>query len=511
MSQSYKVLVNTGSLYLKIITNAVVTLISTRIALQALGVDSYGLYNLIAGVISLLAFFNGALMVSSQRFLSFAIGENNKRKLSEVFKISFIVHLLLALIVAISLKALQPFLFNGFLNIKPEMIEAAKRVFDIMILSSFVTILAIPYNAAINAREEMWFFSISEVIVALLKLGAAVYLLYATTDLLFIYTVLMLFAIAIGALIKYLWCIGRYIECRVKFRGRTDKTLFKEMFSFAGWNTLGSLAMVVRSQGIAVVLNLFFGTVVNAAYGVANQLNALVITFASTLTTVFTPMIVKARGEKDENKMLFVSIFSSKMSFMLSSMIAIPVLLFTPFILSLWLKEVPEYTINFCRIIVITFLIMQLYPGITRGLYAEGDIKWYQISISAILIMNIPIGYLLFVLKFPPVTILVTMAIAQFLTLVTTLYFAGKKINLMIKEFYINSVLKPIMIFLLVFLFGILCKGLSILDNNYIEFVVLSSITVVIYIFIYYKCVFNAKESRLMINLIDTIILKLKK
>src|SRR5690606_1169373 len=178
MTQSFRVLVNTGALYLKIIINALVTLVSTRIALQALGVDSYGLYNLIAGVITLLAFFNGALMVSSQRFLSIAMGEKDNIKLSNVFKISFIVHLLLGLIVAVLFKALQPLLFNGFLNIEPEMVQVAKRVFDIMIISSFVTICTIPYNAAINAREELWFFSISEVIVSILKLGAAVYLLY---------------------------------------------------------------------------------------------------------------------------------------------------------------------------------------------------------------------------------------------------------------------------------------------------------------------------------------------
>src|SRR5690606_14602707 len=195
MRQSYKVLINTGSLYLKIIANAIVTLISTRIVLQALGVESYGLYNLIAGVISLLSFFNGALMVSSQRFLSFAMGEKDNKKLSEVFKISFIVHLILALIVAISLKLLQPLLFNGFLNIEKDMIGVAHRIFDIMILSAFVTILVIPFNAAINAREEMWFFSFSEIVVILLKLGAAVYLLYASSDLLITYTILMLAAI----------------------------------------------------------------------------------------------------------------------------------------------------------------------------------------------------------------------------------------------------------------------------------------------------------------------------
>lgn len=508
MRQSYKVLINTGSLYLKIITNAIVTLISTRIVLDALGIESYGLYNLIAGVIALLAFFNGALMVSSQRFLSFAMGEKDDKKLSEVFKISFIVHLILALIVAVSLKILQPFLFNGFLNIEPSMIEVAKRVFDIMILSAFVTIFTIPYNAAMNAREEMWFFSISEVIVILLKLAAAIYLLYATSNLLLTYTVLMLLAIAVGGIVKYLWCVWRYSECRIRLKGSINKALFKEMFSFAGWNTLGSLAVVMRNQGVAVVLNVFFGTVVNAAYGVANQLNSLVITFASTLTTVFTPMIVKARGEKDEKKVLFVSIFSSKMSFYLSSVMALPVLSFTPLILSLWLKEVPEHTVEFCQTIIISFLIMQLYPGITRGLYAEGNIKWYQITISILLIANLPVGYFFFSLGYPPVSIFLTMIAIQFLTMIATVYFAGKKINLNIKEFYISSVLLPILILSLAFLLLYLSNSIRI-SNLYVKFVLFSVIGGLIYTPLYYKFILNVNEKLLLVNLLKSIKTKL--
>lgn len=511
MRQSYKVLVNTGSLYLKIITSAVVTLVSTRIALQELGVDSYGLYNLIAGVISLLSFVNGALMVSAQRFLSFAMGEKDDKKLFEIFKISFIVHLILALSVAFLLKILQPFLFNGFLNIKPEMIEVAKRVFNIMIFSSFVTIFTIPYNAAINAREEMWFFSISEVIVALLKLVAAVYLLYATTDLLLTYTALMLFAIVVGGIIKYLWCIWRYPECHIKLKGSFDKNLFREMFGFSGWNTLGALSMVARNQGVAVVLNIFFGTVVNAAYGVANQLNALVITFASTLTSVFTPMIVKAKGEGNNEKMLFVSIFSSKISFMLSSILAIPALLFTPFILNLWLKEVPQYTIEFSQIIILSFLITQIFPGITRALYAEGNIKWYQIVISILLVSILPIGFVFFSYGLSPISIFLILIVAQVFTLIATVYFAGKIVSLNISKFYLSSVIFPCLLFIGTFLTGWLMKRVLTITNCFIEFIMISSCLIFLYIPLYYKLIFNSEESNLLKHMYISLKLKLIK
>lgn len=511
MIQSFRVLVNTGALYLKIIINALVTLVSTRIALQALGVDSYGLYNLIAGVITLLAFFNGALMVSSQRFLSIAMGEKDNIKLSNVFKISFIVHLLLAFIVAFLFKAIQPLLFNGLLNIEPKMIIVAKRVFDVMIVSSFVTIITIPYNAAINAREELWFFSISEVIVSLLKLGGAVYLLYAVKNLLLTYTFLMLFAITIGGLIKYIWCIRRYPECRIKLRGHLDKNLFKEMFSFAGWNTLGSLAMVARSQGIAVVLNVFFGTVVNAAYAIANQVNALVITFAGTLTTVFTPMIVKARGEGDNDKMLFIAIFSSKIAFFLSCFFALPVLVFTPFILDLWLTNVPKYTIEFCQIIIVSFLITQLFPGITRALYAEGNIKWYQIVISILLLSILPLGFVFFSYGFSPILIFILLVFAQFFTLVFTVYFAKRKVNLDYKKFYILSVLYPCLLFVGVFMVTVFLKNTMSITNSYLEFVTISLFSLLIFTILYIKLIFTTKESGLLVNLIKSLKSKIMK
>lgn len=510
MRQSYKVLINTGSLYIKIIVNAVVTLVSTRIVLQELGIDSYGLYNLIAGVITLLAFFNGALMVSSQRFLSIAMGEKDNLKLANVFKISFLVHLFLGVIIAVILIALQPFIFSGFLNIEPEMVGVAKKVFGVMIISSFVTIVAIPYNAALNAREELWFFSISETIVSLLKLGAAVYLLYTTSDLLLTYTILMLIAIVLGGLIKYIWCVWRYPECRIKLKGSIDKYLFREMFAFAGWNTLGSLAVVVRNQGIAVVLNIFFGTVVNAAYGVANQLNALVITFAGTLTTVFTPMIVKAKGEDNNEKMLFVSIFSSKMSFFLSSIIALPVLVFTPFILNIWLKNVPEHTVEFCQTIILSFLVMQLYPGITRALYAEGSIKWYQIVISIILISNLPIGYFLFYMQYPPSAIFVSMVVLQVITMFATTYFAKKKVNLNVKEFYIVSILYPTLLMSGVFLLMNFAKLINI-KNAYLECVLISLLGLTIYVVGYYLFVLKKNEKLLLINLLKSLRSKLHK
>lgn len=452
MEQGKTIIINTVTLYAKIIIAGVVTLLSTRVALKLLGVDDFGLYNLIAGIIAMLSFLNGALLVSTQRFLSVAMGKGASiNELTKIFNSSLFIHICLSLLLVATLLILKPIMFSCILNIRPDSIHIAKKVYDIMIISSFVTILTVPYNAAINAHEEMWMFALIESLVALMKLAAA-YALYITPyNLLITYTVLMMFAIVIGGIFKYAWCRYRYQETRIFINKMYNRELISQQIGFVGWNTLGSIAVLGRNQGIAVVLNMFFGTLLNAAYGVANQLNVLVSTFAATITTVFSPIIMKYKGQGDKEQMLYVASLSSKISFLLSSIIALPILLELDNILNIWLTEVPDYTLQITRGTIITFVIMQIYPGITRAIYAEGVIKWYQIVISVTILMIIPIGYFSFKLGASPVCIIYCMVIAQILVLVETLYFAYKLIGLDWRHFFIE-VLKSILVFVIVYI-----------------------------------------------------------
>lgn len=452
MGQGKSIVINTAALYVKIIIAGVVTLLSTRVALKLLGVDDFGLYNLIAGIIAMLSFLNGALLVSTQRFLSVAMGKGASiNELTKIFNSSLFIHICLSLLLVATLLILKPIMFSCILNINPDSIHIAKKVYDIMVISSFITILTVPYNAAINAHEEMWMFALIESLVALMKLAAA-YALYITPyNLLITYTVLMMLAIVIGGIFKYAWCRYRYQETRIFINKMYNRELISQQIGFVGWNTLGSIAVLGRNQGIAVVLNMFFGTLLNAAYGVANQLNVLVSTFAATITTVFSPVIMKYKGQGDKEQMLYVASLSSKISFLLSSIMALPILLELDNILNIWLTEVPDYTLQITRGTIITFVIMQIYPGITRAIYAEGVIKWYQIVISVTILMIIPIGYFSFKLGASPVCIIYCMVIAQIFVLVETLYFAYKLIGLDWRHFFIE-VLKSILVFVIVYI-----------------------------------------------------------
>lgn len=501
MKHSSKILVNTVALYFKIIFNAIVSVFATRIVLRQLGVDDYGLYNLIAGTILLLSFLNGSMMISAQRFMSIAIGEKNQEKLKKIFNVSTYIHIIISIGIGIVLLILQQLLLNGVLDTGNAPMLSVHIVYDIMVISSILTIATIPYSAAINAHEDMHFFAISEIIVIIFKFVAALSLIFITKHKLVLYTLLMMFSVFVGYITKLWWCKRKYDECILDKHLMRDKAMLKEMTGFVGWNTLGSLAVVIRNQGVAFVLNIFFGVVVNAAYGIANQVNSLVLTFASTLTTVFTPSIIQSKGSGDEERMRHLALLSSKLSFLLSSIMSIPILLFLPDILKLWLGDYPVHTISFCNYIIITFLILQLYPGINRLIYATGRIKAYQISISITLISVLPIGFILFLFDYPPEAMLIALAAAQFITLIETVFFAHKYAALELYDTIVRYLIPTIIIFVIVLVTG-KAFTLPVAESGWWTMLAQVILIESIYILAYISVVFNKQEKNKIFHLI---------
>ena len=507
MQHSFKLLINTIASYLKIAVNALVTIFATRIALNALGADDFGLYNLVAGIIVLLSFVNGSLMISSQRFFSIAIGEKNEIKLHKYFNASLGIHILLGICVTVIFLVLTPLLFNGFLNIDSAQILNAKNVYYIMILSSLTTIASIPYSAIMNAHEDMAVLSMIDILSCLLKFVAAYSLLFFSSHLLQWYAFFMMISLLVKMILEIYWCRKRYNETLLEASMLFNKSITKEMLGFVGWNTLGSLAVLIRNQGVAVLLNVFFGTVVNAAYGIANQVNSLVLSFASTLTSVFTPMIIQAKGAGDDVKMIKTAIFSSKLSFLLSSVIALPLLIFLDNILSLWLDEIPDNTFLFCQYIIYTFLVLQIYPGINRAIYATGKIKYYQIITSLLLVLIIPIGIVLFKIGFPSYSIFIIMLILQVLVLFTTIYYANKYCYLNVKEFVFQSVVFPCVLFVMLLKLG--NHLVYLLDIEGFVVMSLGSIFyMMLYLILYIFIILENEERKLIYSLINKIVNK---
>jgi O-antigen/teichoic acid export membrane protein len=503
MQASTRVFFNTGALYIKLIITTIINLYLTRIVLDVLGIDDFGIYNLIAGVITLLAFLNGSLLSATQRFLSVGLGKGNAAELKKIFSISLLLHIILTVIIVAVLEILYPFLFDGMLNISADRINASKIVYQIMIVSIVFTIIGAPYNAAINAREDMWFFSAVEIVCTIIKL-ALIFILSKVQDALIFYTAWMLIVTIINFLIKYAWCLWKYEEVTnaVKIKYNKNKALIKEIASYIGWSSLSSFAVLGRTQGAAVVLNVFFTSVINGVLGIANQVRSLLDYFSQMMTTAVTPQIMKSKGENNIDRMLYLSVFACKMSFLLSAIISIPLLLNLPFVLNLWLKQVPEYTALFCQLSIYTFLVMQLYPGLVRGILADGRIKWYQITISVLLLLSLPISAILFYCGFMHYAILYVILFSQIVVMITTVFFANRLFSLNIKSFFL-FIIKSALVYAAVYAVGLWLK--QYITNEWVELFVSSIVTVSLFFVLYFIFVFDKKESNSIKELVKRI------
>ena len=311
MNASVRIFTNTIVLYVKIIVSLVVGLFLTREVLATLGVDDFGIYNLIAGIIALLAFLESSLRSSTQRYLSLALGQKSRQSFADYFSSSLLLHLFLAVILFLVFYGLSFFLFDGFLNIPIERIEAAKTVFKVMVISSMLTILVAPFNAVINAYEDIWYLGLMQTFSAILKLGVLFLFKYVDFDSLILYSVWMLTVVVFEFLAALIWCVKKYSVFKY-WKSHISK--LRDILGFTGWNTLGTFAVVARNQGVAVVLNKFFGTSINAVWGLANQVDGYLIVFANSITASVAPQIVKSYGEKNYDKLRFLTVFSSKIT-----------------------------------------------------------------------------------------------------------------------------------------------------------------------------------------------------
>jgi O-antigen/teichoic acid export membrane protein len=449
MESAKRVALNTGFLYGKMLITMFISLFSTRIILDALGVEDFGIFNLVAGITMMLTFLNGAMTVSTQRYLSFYLGANQLNKQKAVFASSVILHLVIGAIVVIILEILGFFMFEGGLNIPDERVGTAKIVYQFMVISTFFTMNAVPYDATINAHENMLFDAISGVFESVMKLGIAFGLIYTSSDKLILYGLLIAALTILIRLIKSFYCVRKYEECKVNWKTSFDKDLFKEMISFAGWNLFGSFCGVVRNQGLAVVLNVFAGVIVNATYGIANQVNSQVSAFSANIIRAINPQIVKSEGGGDRNRMLKLTMLSCKLSFFLLAFFAIPLIVEMHYVLNIWLKEVPEAGVIFCQLILILSLVKQLTNALMIALQSVGNIKWYQIVVGSLLLLNLPLAIILMKMGFPPYSVLVGGIVLEIIAGWARIMFAHKLTGLEIKVFLNKTVFNSLISILL--------------------------------------------------------------
>ena len=396
MSTANRVIKNTGFLYAKMGITVFISLYSTRIVLASLGATDFGIYNVVGGAIAMLGFLNSTMANATQRFMSYALGEGDIEKSKYVFNISMVLHVAIALVTALMLLVAMWPLFGGVLNIPVERISAAKIVYLSLIFSTILTIINVPYDSIMNAHENMRYYAIVGVIESFLKLAVAYCCVYTMSDKLVIYGILMALIPLFTLSIMKVYCHKHYEECVISPRKYWNGEKAKQILSFSGWNFLTAISYLFTSGGLGIVLNHFFGAILNTAQGIANQLNSYMTVVSLQLSKAVNPVIVKKAGAGDINSMNLITITSCKFTTYLVLLFCVPCILEMPFVLSVWLKDVPEWAVLFCILQLVQTIICQMAASASTAIYAQGNIKWYAIYKSIMNLTPLFVVYLCF-------------------------------------------------------------------------------------------------------------------
>lgn len=404
MSSSNKTIAkNTIFLYFRMMLTMVVSLYTSRVVLQVLGVDDYGIYQAVGGIVGFLSFLNNALSTGSSRFLTYGLGENDLQKLKNIFSTTLIAHVGLALlIVALAETVGLWFLYNK-LVIPPERLDAAKVVFHLSILTAFFTLTQVPYNASIIAHEKMGVYAYVSIIDVSLKLLIVYLLNIGGVDKLKLYA-LLLCILHVGIVLYYnIYCTRHFEE--TKFRFFFDKKLFKEIAGFSGWSLFANASIALNNQGVLVLLNMFFSPAVVAARAISLQVNTAANQFVSNFQTAANPQIVKRFAAKDYNGSKQLLLQTTKFSFYLMLLLCLPICLGAKQLLTIWLKDVPEYTVIFLQLVVIQSLFCVFDTSFYRALYTKGRLKENALISPTLGFVQFPIVYVLFRLGYSPVAL----------------------------------------------------------------------------------------------------------
>jgi len=396
MDTKKRVVVNTLAQNIRSVLNVILSLYSTRIVLELLG-DDYGLYSLVAGVIAMLAFVTNAMVISTQRYLSFLFGKNDSEGVRKVFANSLLLQIVFASVVVLVFFLLESVLFTYILKIPADRAHVATQVYHLMLGTLFFTFLVSPYRALFIARENIVYISVIDVVDGILKLGLVFTLYWVTFDRLVAYACIMLFIMVFCYLAFLVYSLWKFPEsCFLPRFKDCDFSVLKGMGNFAGWTVYSTACIVGRAQGMQVVLNQFFSLAINKAYGIAIQVSGAIQFVAVSILNAMTPQIVKAEGHGDRERMLSLSITASKFAFLLLALVVVPLVFEMPNVLQLWLGQVPEYADTFARLLLLSSLCDQLTVGLGTANQAIGRIRNYSLVINTTKLITLPLAWLLF-------------------------------------------------------------------------------------------------------------------
>lgn len=445
MKSSKRVFVNTIIQYTRTILSVIITLYTSRVILENLGVNDYGIYSLVGGVVTMLSFINHSLSTTTQRYLSFNHGKGDKQLLVKIFNNSVVTQTIISTILCGTLLALANPIFDNFLNIALERLSSAKIVYILTVITLFFNLQSTPYLATLIARENILYSSIIHIIDTIFKIPIAISLYYITLDKLIWYSICCSLLIVFNFVCYFIYCKKNYEECRQFSFSSFDLSLFKDMFSFMGWMIYSTGCVTGRTQGIAILLNKFFNTAINAAYGIGLQVSSQMSFLSSALITAIRPQIIKAEGAGNRKRAIRLSEMACKFSFFMMSLVSIPAIFHMNDLLSIWLVKVPEHAVMFCQYILLAVCIDQLTSPLAVANAAVGNVRIYSLWVNTIKLLTLPFVYLILKLKYPVESVMIIYLVFETICMISRLVFLRINIQLNILEF-LKNVIIPLII-----------------------------------------------------------------
>lgn len=410
-----------------------ISFFTARITLNALGITDYGINNVVGGLVSMFSILSTSLSNATSRFITFGLGQGDLENLKRIFTTTINIHIILAIIVVTAIETIGVWFLNHKMTIPIDRLNAANWVLQCSVVIFAIGLLSVPYNSAIIAHEKMSAFAYMTIFDAVFKLIIALGIYYYRGDKLIFFSLLMLLQSLIRQFIYWLYCKLKFAEC-VYLRG-WDRTKRNEIFTFAGWNFIGSAAYLLKDQGVNIAINLFTGPAINAARGIAMQVNSIISQFTSGFMTALNPQITKSYATGDLKRVYSLICQGTRLSYFLFMTLSIPIFLEIERILHIWLGQIPEHAVLFSRLVLIMSLSDLLSNTLITAQYATGNIKKYQIIVGGILLLNFPFSYICLEMGlFPEITIIIAIILSQ-LCLAARIWLLNKMIHLPIKYF----------------------------------------------------------------------------
>lgn len=427
MANNKRIAKNTMFLYFRMMLIMGVSLYTSRVVLKTLGIEDFGIYNVVGGIVTMFTFLNGSLGAATSRYITFELGKKNYGRLNQVFNVAFLIHIFIGVLVILLAETIGLWFFYEKMTIPENRMFAAFWVYQISILTCFFTLTQVPYNATIIAHENMKIYAWVGVVEVICKLLVVYLLMVSPFDRLIFYASLLCLIQIFIICFYRIYCSKHYKESSLKLY--KNKEMYKEMFGYAGSDLIGNISALAQGQGLNLLLNVFFGPLVNAARGVAYQVQGAVTQFSNNFMTAVRPQIIKSYAQGDVKGMMKLVVDSSCFSYYLMWMISFPIMLEADYILKLWLGKYPEHTVSFLNLVLVLCLIQTLKTPRSTAFHATGHLKLSNMVVGGILCAAFPLAYLFLKLGMAPEAVFWAANITMFVSEIASIFILKKYVK----------------------------------------------------------------------------------